>query len=1004
MLFLLGVTCCQRACAKEYRNGFNDDKTSWQLKYKEKKVKTLAHRRSRRLTVEGRASELVQLEVRQRGAVIEMTHKLPPARVIEDLKLTLSFRSNRGSAQLFLRVVFPHQKDSRTGAVLSTWVQGSTYSKVNSWEQLECTTTRKKMNGQIQRLYAKLNNRGLDFHDAFVDQAVIVFKENVGAVEYIVDQLQFGPIVDAQSKQAIAKANTKARYEESFNTSGAELRLGTMYVKNQPFFPRIAPYHNEEISQLKQTGLNTCWISDYQDRQLISDLKKVGISSTAVPPRATSRTGKILPASNAGLPPFGKETSSILFWMFGQHVSPRSKQDVKSWAQQIHQADRNYSRPIMIDVSGDERFFSQHVSMLGVSRHVSNTTLPYKEYRDWIISRRRLARPGSFAWTWIQTEPNSTQARHRYLTGRSPVVIEPEQIRLQVYSALSAGCRGIGYWKTYSLDGKAEGATERKLVISQLNREIGLVEEWLATGNVVAQVPFQIGNSSGQKTRRNNVSFRRSSSERQEQQSVLREQKYQTVRNRRLSSELEATIIRGESGLLLLPVWYGKGAQFCPGKMTANDVSIVVPGVDESAIAWEVTTTSVRSLPRERVTGGIRITLKKFDLTTMIILTSDRQLVARLKSRVAKIAKKSAKTSIDLAQEKYLRVKQIHTKLQQQGIGQVDASQLLAQARGLLKRAGFYYTRNDFNSARLLAADTMQSLRILQRAYWNDAVRSLSSPVSSPHAISFQTLPDHWKMIARLGRSEIKNDNNLLRSGDFEDIDTMTVEHWKHAQNHIEGVQATAELYPQSQKGKYSLRLIAVPKTGASVPRVLSKSPVLVSTPPMDVRSGQIVHISGWVKVVSRTVSGTDGLMIYDSLGGVQGAIRWKKQGRWKHFEFVREVSQTGSFHLTIALTGLGEILVDQLQVIPHNPRTFADAAASKPKKTSRLNARDLWNRLPSLPRPEFPEFPPLTRPQMPDLRSLNPLFQGDTKRKQDKVKTNRDKEEKQKQNPFSRR
>ena len=189
-------------------------------------------------------------------------------------------------------------------------------------------------------------------------------------------------------------------------------------------------------------------------------------------------------------------------------------------------------------------------------------------------------------------------------------------------------------------------------------------------------------------------------------------------------------------------------------------------------------------------------------------------------------------------------MKQVDLDLQQQGVGQVDASQLLRQARGLLKRAEFYYSRNDFNSARLLAADTMQSLRILQRACWNDAVRSLSSPVSSPHTISFQTLPDHWRMVSRLGRSEMKNENNLLRSGDFEDIDTMTVEKWRHAQNPTDGIQATAELYPQAQKGKYSLRLIAVPKTGEPIRKVLEQTPVLVSTPPMKVRSGQIVHIS----------------------------------------------------------------------------------------------------------------------------------------------------------------
>jgi hypothetical protein len=60
--------------------------------------------------------------------------------------------------------------------------------------------------------------------------------------------------------------------------------------------------------------------------------------------------------------------------------------------------------------------------------------------------------------------------------------------------------------------------------------------------------------------------------------------------------------------------------------------------------------------------------------------------------------------------------------------------------------------RRDFDAARQMAADAMQLQRILQRAHWNDAVRKLSSPVSSPYAISFQTLPEHWRLINSVKR------------------------------------------------------------------------------------------------------------------------------------------------------------------------------------------------------------------------------------------------------------
>ena len=80
--------------------------------------------------------------------------------------------------------------------------------------------------------------------------------------------------------------------------------------------------------------------------------------------------------------------------------------------------------------------------MLGTSRHVCGTTFSLKDYKNWLGQRTRLATPGSYLFTWIQTEPVPAMNDWRSPEGLKPTVIEPEQIRLQVYAAIAPAFAG----------------------------------------------------------------------------------------------------------------------------------------------------------------------------------------------------------------------------------------------------------------------------------------------------------------------------------------------------------------------------------------------------------------------------------------------------------------------------------------------------------------------------------------------------------------------------------
>ena len=90
------------------------------------------------------------------------------------------------------------------------------------------------------------------------------------------------------------------------------------------------------------------------------------------------------------------------------------------------------------------------------------TTLELPQYREWLETRRRLANPGVFSFTWIQTHLPDWYAELLYNQSaqaefREPVGPQAEQIRLLAYTALSAGCRGLGYWSDRFLADSHQG-------------------------------------------------------------------------------------------------------------------------------------------------------------------------------------------------------------------------------------------------------------------------------------------------------------------------------------------------------------------------------------------------------------------------------------------------------------------------------------------------------------------------------------------------------------------
>jgi hypothetical protein len=496
-------------------------------------------------------------------------------------------------------------------------------------------------------------------------------------------------------------------------------------------------------------------------------------------------------------------------------------------------------------------------------------------------------------------------------------VVEPEQIWMQAYAALSAGYKGISYWKYAPLQNDAP-ADECRLAITLCNEHIRLLEPWLAAGKTVETVPATLSGPALPATAPKPRPGGRAG------QPGRRGQRHSTSPVSSTESDIQVAVIKGSQSLLLLPVWYEDDAQFQPGSMTAREISFQISPEGDNVRAWEVTTTSISPLPQpqvRRVTGGIEIHLADFDQFAAILLTPDQESVASVARQVEALRDSAARGWIDLAAAKLARVSSVHADLESDAPTVRNGTKLLADARRYVEAAETALSRGNPDEARRLSRQALALMRTVQRQHWQNATARLSSGVSSPHTICFQTLPDHWRMVSALGRRE--PGENLLKSGRFEDSDTILASGWEHWKSGDQEIRPYSQLSSVAAEGRYCLQLVAEPADPSRPPAELREAAVRWISPPVPVYAGQMLLITGKVQLATPVTASADGLMIYESLAGTVGALRWSDptpDRQWECFQLIREVQQSGELHVTLELRGLGDVRIDDLRIMAVDP------------------------------------------------------------------------------------
>ena len=874
-----------------HRNGFESRETAWEKGPADAKYREIVHEITDATARTGQRCEHLQINC-EPGNHVYYVYPTGKAPVNDDLNINVWVKANRPGIQLSARLVLPKERNPKNlDEPLTALLRGDLYQEAHRWHRLELRLPMKLARQQQQLMRAELQ-RDVDFSDAYVDRILLNLYAGPGLTDVWIDDLEIGPVLDSTPFRTTSRpagpVNLRApgtSIRPPPHSAIVEQDHDQLLVNGKRFFFHGIRYTDiplQSLSVLRNASLNTIWFDTRAPNAVLDEAARLGLWLVPMLPVTESDAHFSSPGVLQQDITRFLEKESILFWYLGGGLTEEQASLITQAARLVRVSDPQ--RPVGADAWDGFRPYSRNLDLVGAHRWPLMTGLELTQYRQWLNQRRLLARSGVFLWTWIQTHLPDWYTTLVYDRPASsgfdrPIGPQPEQIRLLTYSALAAGCRGIGYWSDRFLADSHQGR-DRLLELGLLNLELRMLEVMLVTAeepNESTWIPTS-------------------------------------------NPEVKAAVLRTANGVLVLPMWLGKGAQFVPGQSAAANLTIDVPQVPQSTLAWEVSPGEVRSLQTERVGGGTRVKIPEFGVTAAILFTSDfgqGGVIARLQEQCSETSKLAAEWASELADEEIKKAVYVHEQLEQAGHRLPDGEKLVADAKRRLQISLENRKSGNFREAYAEAQRAVRPLRIMMRAYWEEATRELDTPVASPYAVSFYTLPRHWEVMGLVHQGT--TGANILPEGDFETRPDRVPQAWSPQETTLDEVELAARRVTENpREGQQCLMLQIKPKnTQAPAPAALERTFLAINSPGVHLQPGALVKISGWVRIPKAITASVDGALFYDSAGGEPLAVRLTAPTPWKQFTFYRLVPKSGTINVTLALTGLGTVYFDDIRIEP---------------------------------------------------------------------------------------
>lgn len=858
---LLAVATAASAAEVVLDEPFEGPQTTWRVR-QASAVRLLAQLRTRSPDpTDPRTSERVVLAC-PAGYAAHVEHPVGHLPVLDELSIEAVLRGNRPGLQLAAVVVFPRSLDPRTQQPPRTLVHGLRYSAPGTWQRLRVDRLPVLAERQARLMNADPQQQ-VDHREAYVDRVVLVVPGGPGESLVEVDQLTIHGIATTAPEN---QRGETAALQALGGDEGPLLQAPGMAGGQQESFEPVEVRRRGDSVSVAGTPLVPRVVEHRGEP--FGQLAELGFNTVWLPKTPTeaqlrsARAAKLWvispPPPAEGLAALAADSvwQTVLAWSLGFDRDALALDGTASRAEEIRRSDP-LGRPLVVGAIDRRRRFAQLSDVL-----VSDKPVAASEQAE--PAQDAMPLLGCSPWTQLSLAWQADARRQAELFAPRASHLgwhEPRDLRRAALQAMASGARGLVIRTPDRLGGPAPEASRLADQIRLLNRELHLVEPWLVAGKRIAGAQL-------------------SPSDRQTTAWQL-----------------------GRSRLVFIPPPSSATSQ--ANKRTV----LVVAGVPETARAHLLSPAGLLPLEGRLVAGGYQVQLQHIDAGVWVLLSDDARSLAWSQRRVGSDSASYAQTQRGLAMAEVLELEAVESQLssRQQGI---SVERLAPLKQGIQQCDQFLAARRYSQTFHLAGQIRHQAAIERQRLAKAFAGRGFTSvPTSS----ELRLLPTHQALEQSL--AGLPRGGNLLAGGDFEDLASTRSAEWQHANYSQSRIDTSVRFVPGGYHGAACLRLSARDTVSAALLDDGQPEPaVWISSPHVPVSPGSIVEITGWVRVT--TTAGQSGqLLVRDSLGGDQLAIRVAATTGWQPLRMVRMAGDTRNLQLKFALTGPATADIDAVMI-----------------------------------------------------------------------------------------
>lgn len=828
------------------------------------------------------------------GTKVLIAKDVAPSFVISELQPRLNIKSPRPGICLLARVVLPNSK-SKHGLPVTTFVEGPCYSNARSWQTLGFSP------GQLSQALSKKiwvlrheHGPNVDIQNAYIDQLILNAYTGPGENQLEIGGVEIAGSVTAENVSLaknlkMDRTNSKsnnARIEITDSNQKSKIKRASfqsdepkhpaiirrngsvLEIEGKPFFPRLIQHNGESFEFLKSLGFNTIQLPGPPTHGQLQSAKQLDLWIVCPPP----------PSASVQMIPLSYDR--VLAWSVGENLSVRDLTNVQQSTSEIRQSDSREARPVVANVASHWNSIAPLVDIVSTGVSPFGSSFIASGYSDWIQDRSAVVSHAKPIWADIQTQfPKRTEDQISSIFPMlPPISLQPQQIKFGIYEAISGGARGLRFVSHDRLDSTDPLTKLRATTLQWALRQVAQVEPWALGGALIGELTTS-------------------------------------------EPDMEVNAIKTNRSRLLLVQRTTHREQYWAGDVPPRSVNFLDTNGTSSDRVYQVTEAGVTPISTNRKPTNTRIWIEDCPYATAVVLTQDSLVLNRLNSVTNPTATNAFGRNVSSLE--------LHSNLTRQwlAIMQLIDNQLSRMNRKVPAASGALNTAvNEIRLAADMQAKNSPALAIKHlnqaderiafavRELMTEPLGQFKSKTSSPLLLHASLVPLHWQLSNRL--NEATWNPNSLTGGDFENLQHMLRYGWENQRSDDDSVTTSVNLSKNAVvAGEFGLRMSAAPADGQPMRRILQTAPIWITSAKSPVKAGQMVRIHGWVNVPKTIAGSHDGVLITDSLGGIELAERIPVTTGWQEFTLYRGASTDGDVSVTISLTGYGEAMVDEVTI-----------------------------------------------------------------------------------------